>query len=372
MFKTIINKLILLLLSIFLASPAYTEEKPKSLTPSYSDGGSIFSLPVFEPEKIDFDINSKYQQAVQPIKKPIPVNKKPAPKSLKPEYSGGFIIKKEIEPEFGFYEATEINEVIKVKEQTIQKLEPDINKRIITFKPIEKVKILKKPVIVIDPGHGGKDPGAIGKLGTKEKQITFLYSVELKKELERTGKYKVILTRYGDDFVPLKGRVKKARKHNGDIMISIHADSISNNSVRGFSVYTISDKRVEREAGKLLIKSGSEDVIRGVSMRGDSLDVKEAIIDFAQKETKSVSDSFSKIVAKHLGQKVKPLRNANREKSLAVLTGADIPSVLIELGYLSNSYEERLLRTKDHRKKIVKSIKSAIDDYFREFEFFLE
>jgi N-acetylmuramoyl-L-alanine amidase len=226
----------------------------------------------------------------------------------------------------------------------------------------------RKPVIVIDAGHGGKDPGATGRLGTREKDITLRYSLALKRELERTGKYKVVMTRADDRFIELGQRVSIARRYGGDVFISIHADSIANRNTRGFSVYTISESRKAAEAKKLLARSDREEVIRGASLRGESRDVKEAIIDFAQDSTKDVSDDFAATVARYLGKKIQPLRKSRREGSLAVLTGSDIPSVLIELGYLSNEYEERLLKRDDHKQKIVTSIANAINEYFTKFK----
>jgi len=396
------------------------QERPKSF--GYNDGKSLFSIPVYEPGKFKVDISEKYNE---PTRKPenldtildkviyddkdnFNAEKKitqKGPESLKQGYSGGFLEKIINEVTAEEEEKNRITNKQVAKEPVItatpktpksitknviirKKVSPKQavktsqtiakNKFIVPFKPIygNKIKPIKKkakkPVIVIDPGHGGRDPGAIGKLGTKEKHITFLYSAELKKELERSGKYKVYLTRYKDNYVTLKSRVEKARRAGGDILISVHADSIKDPNVRGFSVYTISANRANREANKLARQANKREVIRGVKMKGESKDVQEAIIDFAQKETKSVSDSFSKIVARHLGKKAKPLRRTNREGSLAVLTGVDIPSVLIELGYLSNKFEEKLLRQKNHRRKIVKSIKAAIDEYFDKYDFFLQ
>ncbi len=237
-------------------------------------------------------------------------------------------------------------------------------------KPV--IKKTRKAVVVIDPGHGGKDPGAIGKLGNKEKNIVLAYSRALRDELNKTGKFIVKMTRDNDNFVPLPDRVKIARRSGGDILISIHADSNPNKEVRGFSIYTISKDRAEREARKLLEKSEYEEIIRGVPLKGKSRDVKEALIFISQNETKDISDELSKILAKNLGKKAKPLPKSNREASLAVLTGADIPSVLLELGYMSNIYEERLLATAQHKQKVVSSIVSAIDEYFRTYNYLLE
>ncbi len=234
------------------------------------------------------------------------------------------------------------------------------------------VKKLRKAVVVIDPGHGGKDPGATGKLGNKEKNVVLAYSRALRDELNKTGRYIVRMSRDNDTFVPLPNRVKMARKFGGDILISIHADSNPNKETRGFSIYTISKNRVDREAKKLLAQSDYEEVVRGIQLKGQSNDVKQAIIDFAQVQTKDVSDELSRIFAKNLGRKAKPLPKSNREASLAVLTAADLPSVLVELGYLSNTYEERLLATSQHRQKIVLSMVSAIDEYFKTYDYLLE
>lgn len=232
--------------------------------------------------------------------------------------------------------------------------------------PVQQIT-KRKPIIVIDPGHGGKDRGTMGDLGTKEKDITLSYSLALKRELDRTGRYKVILTRYDDRFIELPQRVNIARKTGGDVLISIHADSNPNKNTKGFSIYTLSNNRRDREAEKLLAKSGREEVVRGANLRSESKDVREAIIDFAQGSSKEVSDDFAQTVGKHLGKRIQALRKHNRQGSLAVLTGADVPSLLIELGYLSNRQEERLLKTEAHKQKIVTSITNAINEYFSKF-----
>lgn len=249
---------------------------------------------------------------------------------------------------------------------------PNVSKIIKTSSEYKKQKTLpiakkswEKPIIVIDPGHGGKDPGAISRNGTREKDIVFEYSKALKRALERTGKYKVYMTRDTDKYITLHGRVQAARRAGGDILISIHADSHPNRKTQGFSVYTLSQNRAEREYNKLLAKSDKEEVIRGVKLKGESKDVKEALLILAQNETKAVSDEFAKTVAKHLGKTVKPLPRTHRKKSLAVLTAADMPAALLELGYLSNSYEEKLLKTKKHKEKIINSLKNAIEEYFK-------
>lgn len=224
-----------------------------------------------------------------------------------------------------------------------------------------------KPLVVIDAGHGGVDPGAIGKAGTREKDVTLQYARELKRILDESGVYRVALTRYKDEYVNLGKRVEKARRADGDILISLHADSHKNRHTRGLSVYTISEDRAVREARKLKLNASRKDIIRGVDLSDESKDVQHLLIDMVKRDTKNTSNSFADILVNALGDEAKLLRRPHRNASLAVLTGIDIPSVLIELGYLSNSEEERLLKTQRYRTKLTYGIVKAIDAYFRKF-----
>ncbi len=220
-----------------------------------------------------------------------------------------------------------------------------------------------KPLIVIDPGHGGMDPGAIGKSGIREKNVTLDYAKMLKDKLLATKRYRVAMTRDKDAYVPLATRVQKARKSDADLFISIHADSHANPQTRGFSVYTLSENRAEREALKLEKRANQEEVLRGVDLSDDSSDVQSMLINMAQRETSNVSSAFAQTLVKHLGQEAKHVDQPHRSKSLAVLTGADLPSVLIELGYLSNRYEEGLLGKQAHKEKLTSAIADAINEY---------
>lgn len=232
----------------------------------------------------------------------------------------------------------------------------------------DKKPVFYKPKIVIDAGHGGVDPGAIGKSGMREKKITLQFALSLKKELERTGRYKVALTRSGDYFISLNDRVKKARNAGADLFISLHADSHPNPKTRGLSVYTLSEKRARWEADRLAKKAGREEVIKGVDLTEESRDVQQVLIDLAQRHTKNTSASFAEILVKELGDDAKLLERTHRFAGFAVLTGVDVPSVLVELGYLSNAYEEKLLRTSRYRGKIVKGMKDAVDKYFNKYK----
>jgi len=234
-------------------------------------------------------------------------------------------------------------------------------------KHYKKPKRHRKPTIIIDAGHGGKDPGAIGKGRTKEKYITLSYALELTKILSKSGKYKIYLTRSNDKYLSLNSRVKRARKAGGDIMLSLHADSHPNSKTKGLSVYTLSDKRAKREANKLINKARKEEVIMGLDLSKESNDISSALISMTQQDTKNKSALLAKILIKELSKDVKLLRNTHRLASLAVLTGADIPSTLIELGYLSNRQEEKQLNNKKYREKVAKAIKRAIDIYFKNY-----
>ncbi len=226
------------------------------------------------------------------------------------------------------------------------------------------VKRAQKPVIVIDPGHGGVDPGAMGRGKAREKAITFTYAVALKNELEKTGRYKVVLTRRGDYYVNLRKRVAVAQEAQGDIFLSLHADSHPNPTTRGLSVYTLSENASDKEAESLAHRANREDVIDGVDLKGEPEDVKSVLIEMTQRDTKNLSARFAEILVKKVGKEARLLRNTHRFAGFVVLKGVDIPSVLVELGYLSNRHEERLLQTEAYKVKLVRAMKEALDVYF--------
>lgn len=226
-----------------------------------------------------------------------------------------------------------------------------------------------KPVIVIDAGHGGIDPGAIGRSGIHEKDVTYKFASALKGRLEKTGKYKVVMTRKGDYFVNLRDRVAIAREAKSNLFISLHADSHPNPKTRGLSVYTLSEKASDKEAAALARKANYEDVIEGVDLKDEEDDLQKLLIDMVQRDTKNNSAEFAELLVRSLGQEAKLLKNTHRFAGFVVLTGADVPSVLVELGYLSNKTEESLLRKSSYRSKLVKSITEAIDKYFKKNDF---
>lgn len=235
-----------------------------------------------------------------------------------------------------------------------------------SVKIIPKPVITKKPVIVIDAGHGGKDPGAIGSyLKTKEKNITLSYARELAKQLTDTKKYTVYLTRNHDFFIPLRNRVEVSRKKQADIFISLHANSASDSSVSGFSIYTLSQTSSDKQAEALANKENRADIIHGVNFSGATYDIMKTLIDLSQRESMNNSARFAGMVINSMkSSKIEILQNTHRFAGFAVLTAPDMASVLVELGYLTNNKEERLLNSLAYKRKIAQSLVLAINKYF--------
>lgn len=222
----------------------------------------------------------------------------------------------------------------------------------------------KKYVIVLDPGHGGKDPGAIGYSGVYEKNITLAMGKELKSQLEKSGKYKVYLTRSTDKFIPLRDRVKIARKYNADLFLSIHADSAKNRDAKGLSVYTLSETASDKEAAALAERENKADVIAGLNLVEHSREVSDILINLAQRESMNRSSEFAGFMVQEMKNSVQMVSNTHRFAGFAVLKAPDVPSVLLEMGYLSNRQEERLLKQQTYRRKLVLATQRAIDSYF--------
>ncbi|MCC7166842.1 MAG: N-acetylmuramoyl-L-alanine amidase [Rhodospirillales bacterium] len=222
----------------------------------------------------------------------------------------------------------------------------------------------KKPVIAIDPGHGGADPGAIGASGAYEKNITLAMARDLKDKLEALGRYTVVLTRDRDVFLRLRERSAKARAAGADLFISLHADALPNPAIQGLSVYTLSETASDSEAQLLAEKENKADLIAGIDLSHEAPEVANILIDLAQRETMNLSAVFAAGAVEELGRQVRLLSNSHRFAGFAVLKAPDVPSVLIEMGYLSNAQEERLLRGHDYRAKLATGLARAIDRYF--------
>ena len=228
------------------------------------------------------------------------------------------------------------------------------------LKPAMLFKARTPPIIVIDPGHGGRDPGAVGQGGTYEKSVTLAAAKELKALLEKSGRYEVVLTRGGDSYVEHEDRIKIARKKNADLFISIHADSTASSKTRGASVYTLAD----RAAGRSKRIVNSQNWIMDVDLSTQTDPVGDILVDLAQRKTFSQSANFADELLEELSGSTKLVRNSHRRAGYYVLLAPDVPAVLLELGFISNRQDEKLLKSRKHRTKVLKSVRTAIDDYF--------
>ena len=222
----------------------------------------------------------------------------------------------------------------------------------------------RKKIIVLDPGHGGVDPGAIGVSGVYEKRITLAMARELKEELDKSGKYKVYLTRNRDVFIPLRERVRIARRYDADLFVSIHADSAKNKRATGLSVYTLSEKASDKEAAALAEKENKADIVAGLNFAEHSKEVSDILLNLAQRETLNRSSELATFMVQEMRKSIRTLNDTHRFAGFAVLKAPDVPSILMELGYLSNRTEERQLQQKAYRKKLAVSAHKAIDKYF--------
>ncbi len=230
--------------------------------------------------------------------------------------------------------------------------------------PAPKPKTDDRPTIVIDPGHGGVDPGAPSITGRNEKDIALAYGLELRRRLTATGRYRVIMTRDKDIFVSLGARREFAQRHEADLFVSVHANNHKSHKIRGASVYTLSEGASDAEAKSLAAKENAADVVAGIDLSGQPEVVGDILLDLVQRETMNLSKQFANMLVDELGTVTRLLRNTHRFAGFAVLKSPVVPSVLVEIGYLSNRAEERLLLSAKHKRTLVAATLRAIDGYF--------
>jgi N-acetylmuramoyl-L-alanine amidase len=230
--------------------------------------------------------------------------------------------------------------------------------------PAPKPGVARIATIVIDAGHGGEDPGAIGRRGSREKDITLTIARRLKTLIDAEPNMRAMLTRDGDYFLPLNVRVEKARKVRADLFVSIHADSFTRSNVRGSSVFALSDKRATSELARALAKKENEsDLIGGVALKSQDDHVRRTILDLSQSATIDYSLRLGSSVLKQLGG-VNELHKPHVEQaSFAVLTAHDVPSILVETAFISNPQEERRLNDRAYQDKLARAILDGIKDY---------
>jgi N-acetylmuramoyl-L-alanine amidase len=219
--------------------------------------------------------------------------------------------------------------------------------------------------VVLDAGHGGADPGAIAINGVYEKQVTLRVAQRVKQELERRGRYDVVLTRDSDRFIPLRQRVDIARDHQAEFFISLHADSHPDQAVRGASVYTLSETASDKEAERLAGHENRVDAIGGVDLGTKTADVANILIDLAMRETMNQSKKAAGLLVDSFEtQDIRLVRNGHRAAGFMVLKAADVPSLLIEMGYLSNAKDAVLLADEEYIDRLVIAIADGIETYF--------
>jgi N-acetylmuramoyl-L-alanine amidase len=222
----------------------------------------------------------------------------------------------------------------------------------------------KKPpprpkLIVLDPGHGGQDPGALGIHGTQEKAVVIAVARELGQQLQ-ANRYRVMLTRASDTYVPLRERVARAQEAKADLFLSIHADSHPDSDVRGASVYTLSEEATDREAEALAAREN-----RGDNSVNPSSTVARTLVAMAQRGTVNDSRKFAETIVGSFGKSgIRLLPRTHRQAGFAVLTSPDIPAALVELGYLSNARDEKLLTVRPHQTALARALRASVDAHF--------
>lgn len=222
-----------------------------------------------------------------------------------------------------------------------------------------------RPLVVLDPGHGGHDPGAISSVsGKREKNLTLAVAKTIRDELVASGRVRVALTREDDSFIVLRDRSAIARNLKADLFISIHADSAASDTANGATIYTLSEIASDREAQMLAARENKVDVINGVNLGGENREIASILVDLAQRETMNASANFADLLKREAG-KLMPFRSDyHRMAGFAVLKAPDTPSVLLEIGYLTNADDVSRLSSDEGQKRIASGIRRAVEIHF--------
>lgn len=235
------------------------------------------------------------------------------------------------------------------------------------FEPPPRNTSDPRPIIVLDPGHGGIDTGTrAGSTGVPEKTLVLEFALMLRDKLEKTGKYRVVMTRTDDTFVPLADRVRLARTRGAQLFVSIHCDALARGEgdAEGATVYTVSDKASDAEAARLAEAENRADVIAGVDLSSEPDDIADILIDLAQRETKSFSTQFARDLIAELKGAARMHKNPLKSAGFKVLKAPDVPSVLVELGYVSSRQDLKQLVSDSWRGRAADAIVQAIHTFF--------
>jgi N-acetylmuramoyl-L-alanine amidase len=231
--------------------------------------------------------------------------------------------------------------------------------------PAKPAVVDPRPVIIIDPGHGGIDNGTQAG-GESEKNLVLAFGLALRDRIEKSGKYRVVMTRSDDTFIPLDDRVKIARNQSAALFVSIHADALPKHEgeAEGATIYTLSDKASDAEAARLAETENKADAIGGVNLTEEPTEVADILIDLAQRETKTYSNRFARLLAGEMKSSARMYKHPLKSAGFRVLKAPDVPSVLVELGYVSNKGDLEHLVSDNWRAKTAGSMAQAIDTFF--------
>ncbi|AHE51744.1 cell wall hydrolase [Sphingomonas sanxanigenens DSM 19645 = NX02] len=221
-----------------------------------------------------------------------------------------------------------------------------------------------RPLVVIDAGHGGHDPGSLGAGGKREKDATLAIATAIRDELVRSGRVRVALTRDTDRFLILEERYGIARRLKADLFISIHADSAPRAEAHGATVYTLSEVASDREAARLAQRENRSDIINGINLAGENSDVSSILLDLTQRETMNVSSDFARLLHREAGGFVPFRTDYHRFAGFVVLKAPDVPSVLFETGFMSNADDIDFLFSRAGRKRIATGVARAVQIQF--------
>ncbi len=228
----------------------------------------------------------------------------------------------------------------------------------------------QKYLVVLDPGHGGADPGAIGHNGIREKDIVLSLAKKVRQRLEASGRFEVVMTRESDYYIKLRDRFKKARDKKAHLFISLHADKIHVPSVRGASVYTLSETASDKETARLAQQENNAGIVAGVDLAIEDDTVADILLDLARRETLNESKLFANLFVNAMKDKgIRRLKNPHRYAGFAVLKAPDVPSVLIEAGFMSNKGDAVLLQSREYQQKVASAIHLSVDKFFDRIEY---
>jgi N-acetylmuramoyl-L-alanine amidase len=215
--------------------------------------------------------------------------------------------------------------------------------------------------VVLDPGHGGRDPGAVGRAGTLEKRITLAAALELKRQLDRAGRCRVVLTRGNDAFLPLGARIEVARRRQAALFLSLHADSAP--GARGASVYTLAETASDALAAGLARRENLADQAGGLRLPSVPPEVQRILLSLMRRETRAGSERLARLAVANLEEEVPLLPNAHRRAGFVVLKAPDVPAALVEMGFLSHPADEAALNRPAHRARIAAALTEAVHDF---------